>query len=88
MTKKSALPSIPAHPLPAPIPPGFIQLTSSDTNGTWPVLLPARSLVVVGPSNDKERVRIFLVGGGAAFEVCESYAEVLRLIAATIAVGA
>ena len=88
MTKKSALPSIPAHPLPAPIPPGFIQLTSSDTNGTWPVLLPARSVVVVGPNNDKGRVHIYLVGGEVRFEACEPYAEVLRLIAATIAVGA
>ena len=88
MTKKSALPSIPAHPLPAPIPPGFVQFTTASGLSIWPVLLPARSLVVVGPSNDKERVRIFLVGGGAPFEVCESYAEVLRLIAATIAVGA
>lgn len=84
MAKKSAFPSIPAHPLPAPIPPGFVQLTTSSALSIWPVLLPARSLVVVGPSNDKERVRIFLVGGEARFEVCESYADVLDLINAAV----
>ncbi len=82
MSKQSAPSTSP------PIPPGFIQLTSSDTNGTWPVLLPARSVVVVGPNNDKGRVRIYLVGGEVRFEACESYAEVLRIIAAAVAVGA
>lgn len=82
MAKKSVLPSIPAHPLPAPIPPGFVQLTNAAP--AMPILLPARALVVVGPVKDTGLVTIYLVGGECRFTVSESYADVLALVNAAV----
>lgn len=67
------------------VPAGWVQLTLSSTSGERRVILPARSLIVEeGAPLDRQRVRVYLVGGEWRSEVLESYDRVIELIAAAV----
>lgn len=65
------------------VPAGWVQLTLRNTSGDRRVILPARAMIVE-EGQQKDRPRVYIVGGEWRSEVMESYEDILRLIAAAV----
>jgi|GEM_PF-3609655 len=61
-------------------PPGFIEVTTYDTDAQWTVLLPIAGVFVVAEPG--RAVRLRPLTGGTGWEVRESYEQVLAKITA------